>query len=82
VATGRIIEWVRQIGRDGWACVIIADEPVNGPPWQGRHAFDPKSIHARDTDQLPADLAQPLSHDTHSVAAQSSSRMPGHVIIA
>jgi hypothetical protein len=54
---GRIIEWVRQIGRDGWDCVIMADEPVSGPPWQGRYAFDPRSIRARDTDQPPADLA-------------------------
>jgi len=54
---GRIIEWVRQIDRDGWDCVILADEPVNGPPWQGRYAFDPRSIRARYTDQPPADLA-------------------------
>jgi hypothetical protein len=39
---GRIIEWVRQIGRDGWDCVIMPDEPVNGPPWQGRYAFRPE----------------------------------------
>ena len=54
---GRIIEWVREIDRDGWDCVIMADEPVSGPPWQGRYAFDPRSIRARDTDQPPADLA-------------------------
>src|SRR5215471_4771399 len=30
---GRIIEWVRQIDRDGWDCVIMAEEPVSGPPW-------------------------------------------------
>jgi hypothetical protein len=54
---GQIIEWVRQIDRDGWDCVIMADEPVSGPPWQGRYAFDPQSIRARDTDQPPADLA-------------------------
>jgi hypothetical protein len=54
---GRIIEWVRQIDREGWDCVIMADEPVSGPPWQGRYAFDPRSIRARDTDQPPADLA-------------------------
>jgi hypothetical protein len=54
---GRIIEWVRQIDRDGWDCVIMADEPVTGPPWQGRYAFDPRSIRARDTDQPPGDLA-------------------------
>jgi hypothetical protein len=41
---GRIIEWVRQLDRDGWACVIMADEPVSGPPWQGRYAFNPRSI--------------------------------------
>jgi hypothetical protein len=28
---GRIIEWVRQIDRDGWDCVIMADEPVKQP---------------------------------------------------
>jgi hypothetical protein len=54
---GRIIEWVRQIDREGWDCVIMADEPVSGPPWQGRYVFDPQSIRARDTDQPPADLA-------------------------
>jgi hypothetical protein len=53
---GRNIEWVREIGRDGWDCVIIADEPVSGPPWQGRYAFDPRSIRPRDTEQPPADL--------------------------
>ena len=38
---GRIIGWVRQLDRDGWDCVIMADdEPVNGPPWQGRYAFE------------------------------------------
>jgi hypothetical protein len=54
---GRIIKWVRQINRDGWDYVIIADEPVSGPPWQGRYAFDPRSIRARDTDRHRADLA-------------------------
>ena len=54
---GRIIEWVRQIDRDGWDCVIMADEPVSGPPWQGCYAFDSRSIRARDTGQPPADLA-------------------------
>jgi hypothetical protein len=54
---GRIIEWVRQLDRDGWDCVIMADEPVSGPPWQGRYAFDPQSIRPRDTDQPPG-----LSH--------------------
>jgi hypothetical protein len=53
---GRIIEWIRQIDRDRWDCVIMADEPVTGPPWQGRYAFDPKSIRPRDTGQPPADL--------------------------
>ena len=43
---GRIIEWVRQIDRDGWDCVIMADESVCGPPWQGRYAFGPRSIRA------------------------------------
>jgi hypothetical protein len=41
---GRIIERVRQIDREDWDCVIMADEPVSGPPWQGRYAFDPRSI--------------------------------------
>jgi len=31
----------------------MADEPVSGPPWQGRYAFDPQSIRPRDTDQPP-----------------------------
>ncbi len=35
---------VRQLDRDGWDRVITADEPVNGPPWQGRYAFDPRSF--------------------------------------
>ena len=49
VLTGRIVEWVRQINRDGWDCVILADELVSGPPWQGRYAFPPeehpRSLH-------------------------------------
>ena len=36
------------------ARAIMADEPVSGPPWQGRYAFDPRSIRLRDTDQSPA----------------------------
>ena len=51
---GRIIEWVRQIDREDWDCVIMADEPASGPPWQGRYTFDPRSIRPRDTDQPPA----------------------------
>jgi hypothetical protein len=35
----------------------MVDEPVSGPPWQGRYAFDPQSIRACDTDQPPAVLA-------------------------
>src|SRR5262249_57356722 len=54
---GGIIEWVCETGRDGWDCVIMSDEPASGPPWQGRYAFDPQSIRARDTGQPPADLA-------------------------
>lgn len=52
---GRIIEWVRQIDRDGWDVVILADEPTltPGPPWQGRYVFDPRSIRRRYTDQSP-----------------------------
>ena len=51
---GRIIEWVRQIDGDDWDCVIMADEPVSGPPWQGRYAFDPRSIRAATRTQPPA----------------------------
>jgi len=50
---GQIIEWVRQIDWDRWDCVIMADEPVGGAPWQGRYTFDPRSIRARDTAQPP-----------------------------
>lgn len=53
-----MIEWIRQIDRDGWDRVIMADEPVSGPPWQERYAFDPRSISACDTDQPPADLVR------------------------
>jgi hypothetical protein len=28
---GRIIEWIRELGRDGWECVILAEEPHGGP---------------------------------------------------
>jgi hypothetical protein len=53
---GRIIEWVRQLDRDGWDCVIMADEPMSGPPWQGRYVFDPRSVRPRDRDQPPGDI--------------------------
>jgi hypothetical protein len=52
---GRIVEWVREFGRDGWECVIMADEPESGPPWQGRYDFDARSIRPRDAGQLSAD---------------------------
>lgn len=32
---GRIIEWVTEPGAAGWDCVILADEPTGGVPWQG-----------------------------------------------
>ena len=49
---GRILEWVRQLDRDDRDCVIMADEPVSGPPWQGCSAFDPG----------PSAPATPASH--------------------
>jgi hypothetical protein len=39
---GRIIEWVRQLDRDGWDCVIMADVPVSGPPGKGATPLTPK----------------------------------------
>jgi hypothetical protein len=63
---GRIIEWVRQIDRDGWDCVIMADEPVNGPPWQGRYARPTR-----------ADVTCPSPHEVISYYCQQmGSRRP------
>ena len=47
----------------------MADEPVSGPPWQGRYTFDPRSIRARDTDQhrliwlVPSNKVSNFHHD-------------------
>jgi hypothetical protein len=46
---GRVIERVRLLDRNGWDCVIMADEPVSGPPWQGRYAFDRRPRHGPTT---------------------------------
>jgi len=51
---GRIVEWIRELGRDGWECVLMADEPHDGPPWQGRYVFDRASIRPRHSDRPPA----------------------------
>jgi hypothetical protein len=50
---GRVIEWICELGRDGWECVIMADEPADAPPWQGRYIFDPASIRPRHGDTPP-----------------------------
>jgi hypothetical protein len=50
---GRIIEWICELGRDGWECVIMADEPADRPSWQGRYVFDPASIRPRHGDTPP-----------------------------
>jgi len=47
---GRIIEWVTEQGAPGWDCVILADEPPGGVPWQGRYVYDPAAIRRRDGD--------------------------------
>jgi hypothetical protein len=42
---GRIIEWVIELGsRPGWEVVIMADEPSDGVPWQGRYGYHPMAI--------------------------------------
>ena len=49
---GRIIEWVTEQDAPGWDCVILADEPPGGPPWQGRYAYHPASIRRRNQQLL------------------------------
>jgi hypothetical protein len=52
---GRIIEWVTEQGAPGWDCVILADEPAGGVPWQGRYVYDPATIRRRDGDTPPGE---------------------------
>jgi hypothetical protein len=52
---GRIIEWVTEPGAPGWDCVILADEPAGGVPWQGRYVYEPAAIRRRDGDTPPAE---------------------------
>lgn len=43
---GRIIEWITELDGTGWDCLITADEPPGGAPWQCRHIYDPAAIPA------------------------------------
>jgi hypothetical protein len=51
---GRVVEWIRELGRDGWELVIMAEDRHNGPSWQGRYAYDRASIRPRYNDRPPA----------------------------
>jgi hypothetical protein len=31
----RIIEWITGLRGTGWGCLIMADKPSGGAPWQG-----------------------------------------------
>ena len=62
---GRIIEWVTEPGAPGWECVILADEPASGVPWQGRYVYDPTTIRRRDEDTPPGELPLPSRTGTH-----------------
>ena len=52
---GRIIEWVTEPEATGWDCVILADEPGDGVPWQGRYHYDPQAIRQRHGDTPPGE---------------------------
>ena len=56
---GRIIEWITDPGGVGWDCLILADEPFSGVPWQGRYIYDPATIRPRDGDTPPGELPLP-----------------------
>jgi hypothetical protein len=43
---GRIIEWITELGGIGGDCLITADEPPGGAPWEGRYIYDPAAIPA------------------------------------
>ncbi len=47
LAEGRIPEWVTTPGSGTWDCVIMADEPPGGVPWQGRYVYGPLTIRPR-----------------------------------
>lgn len=52
---GRIVEWVRYIGREHeWEAVIAAVGPQD-LPWQGRYRFDGESIRPRHDDIAPGE---------------------------
>ena len=50
---GRIAAWVTTPGCRAWDCVITADEPPGGLPWQGRYVYDPLTIRPRHGEVLP-----------------------------
>jgi hypothetical protein len=53
---GRISEWITDPGQTGWDCLIMADEPFSGVPWQGRYIYEPATIRPRDEDTPPGEL--------------------------
>jgi hypothetical protein len=59
---GRIIEWITDPGGAGWDCLIKADEPFDGVPWQGRYVYDPATIRPRDGDTPPGELPPTSVH--------------------
>jgi len=71
---GRIIEWVTEPGAPGWHCVILADEPPGGVPWQGRYVYNPAAIRPRDGDTPPAEprLTPPPGRDRPAAPGTST----------
>jgi hypothetical protein len=57
---GHIVEWVRDLEREGWEAVIVAEDPMDGSPWQGRYVYDRQAIRPRYNDSRPPErLGQP-----------------------
>ena len=44
---GLIAAWVTTPGSGTWDCILTADEPPGGLPWQGRYVYDPLTIRPR-----------------------------------
>jgi hypothetical protein len=50
---GRIIEWVREIDKAGWDCVIVAEDRQEPTLWQGRFRYDARAIRPRHGERAP-----------------------------
>jgi hypothetical protein len=44
---------VRDLERESWEAVIVAEDPMDGSPWEGRYVHDSQAIPPRYNDNPP-----------------------------